>query len=81
MVRISTKMATRGATEAPASNRGLYFGYGTDDEQNPVSAFDVLRAELAAEGRPAVFERQAMVSIFRTVLDWFGLTNVRGAPR
>jgi dienelactone hydrolase len=77
--------------EALASPCALYFGHGTEDDQNPASAFDVLRAELAAKGRAAVFDRvngpnhgfdsagqQApggFVARFRRVLGYFGLTQ------
>ena len=43
--------------ESLQSSASLYFVHGTKDEQNFVAAFDVLRAELAAKGRKAVFER------------------------
>ncbi len=86
----SSFMRTSMVREALASKSALYFGHGTDDEQNPFSAFDVLRAELAAKGRKAVFDRVSgadhgfdlagqrapagFAAIFRRVLEWFGLT-------
>ncbi len=84
----SSFMRTSIVREALASRSALYFGHGTNDEQNPVSAFDVLRAELAANGRSAVFDRvegaghafdlpgqpvtEGLSSIFIRILEWFG---------
>lgn len=53
----SSFMKTSILQEALASKSALYFAHGSADQQNPVSAFDVLRAELAAKGRTAVFDR------------------------
>ncbi len=44
----SSFMRTSLMQEALASKSALYFGHGSGDEQNPVTAYDVLRAELAA---------------------------------
>lgn len=84
----SSFMRTSIVEEALRSKSAFYFGHGSDDAQNPVSAFEVLRAERAARGRDAVFNRvegaghafeqpgeappQALRSVFRRVLDWFG---------
>lgn len=85
----SSFMRTSIAREALASKSALFFGHGVKDEQNPISAFDVLRAELAANGRSAVFDRVEGAShsfdlpgqqapegfslIFNRLLKWFGL--------
>lgn len=82
-------MRTSIAREALASKSALFFGHGVQDEQNPISAFDVLRAELASNGRSAVFDRVEGAShsfdlagrpapegfslIFNRLLKWFGL--------
>lgn len=87
----SSFMRTSIVRESLASRSALYFGHGTNDEQNPVSAFDVLRAELAAKGRSAVFDRvegaghgfdlpgqpapEGLSSIFSRILQWFGLPS------
>jgi len=85
----SSFMRTSIVREALASKSALYFGHGVNDEQNPVSAFDVLRAELAVTGRSAVFDRvegashsfdqagqqapEGFSSIFTRLLKWFGV--------
>jgi hypothetical protein len=43
--------------EALKSHALLYFAHGTADTQQMIAGFDVLRAELAAKQREAVFER------------------------
>ena len=43
--------------ESLESAAKLYVVHGSEDRQNSIQGFDVLRAELAAKGRPAVFER------------------------
>jgi pimeloyl-ACP methyl ester carboxylesterase len=89
----SSFMRTSMIREALASRSALYFGHGSGDEQNPVSAFDVLRAELAAAGRSAVFDRvegashsfdvpgqqapEGFSSIFAKLVTWFGLERAR----
>jgi hypothetical protein len=50
-------MRTSIIQEALQSKAKLYFVHGSADKQNSVSGFDVLRAELAAHRRAAVFER------------------------
>lgn len=83
----SSFMKTSVVVEALHSRSALYFGHGTRDDQNPISAFDVLRAELAARGRKAVFDRvesgdhgfdlpsqqppEGFRAVFRRILDWF----------
>ena len=73
--------------EAIASHARLYFAHGTADAQNSVAGFDVLRAELAAKGRKAVFQRiegadhsldlpnqplpTGLEATFRQVVQWF----------
>ncbi|MDE0103892.1 MAG: hypothetical protein OXN89_16085 [Bryobacterales bacterium] len=39
------------------SSAQLYLAHGSADEQNPVAGFDMMRAELEARGRSAVFAR------------------------
>lgn len=84
----SSFMKTSILQEALASKSALYLGHGAKDEQNPVSAFDVLRAELAARGRAALFDRvegaghafdlpgqpqpEGFAAIFQRILAWFG---------
>jgi predicted esterase len=84
----SSFMQTSIIQEALRSTSKLYFGHGTRDELNPITAFDVLRAELAAKGRAAVFDRVeggnhgfdlpgeqppgGFASMFRRILTWFG---------
>lgn len=83
----SSFMRTSMIHEALRSKSALYFGHGTRDDQNPITAFDVLRAELAANGRTAVFDRvdsaghafdlpgqpppEGLTAIFRRILAWF----------
>lgn len=43
--------------ESLKSTAELYFVHGSEDEQNFVGGFDMMRAELAAKGRGAVFKR------------------------
>ncbi len=84
----SSFMKTSLVQEASRSRSALYIGHGTRDDQNPISAFDVLRAELAARGRKAIFDRvesgdhgfdlpgqqppEGFLSVFRRILVWFG---------
>ena len=65
----------------------LYLIQGTADEQSTVTGFDMMRAELAAKGRKAVFERiegadhslkrqgespgEGLEASFRRIADWF----------
>lgn len=80
-------MKTSIVAEALRSRSALYFGHGTGDELNPISAFDVLRAELAAKGRSAVFDRvegaghgferrgedapAGLLAVFGRIFGWF----------
>ncbi|MBZ5666276.1 MAG: alpha/beta fold hydrolase [Acidobacteriia bacterium] len=80
-------MKTSIIAEALKSHALLYFAHGTADTQNSVSGFDVLRAELAAKQRDAVFERiegadhaldlpnqkvpEGLEAVFGRVEDWF----------
>ena len=73
--------------EALESTAKLYFVHGSADKQNTVTGFDVLRAELAAHGRAAVFERiegadhgldlpgqespEGLQKVFTRVIEWF----------
>ncbi len=50
-------MRTSIVQEALESKARLYFAHGSADAQNTVAGFDALRAEMAANGREAVFER------------------------
>lgn len=83
----SSFMKTSVVAEALRSRSALYFGHGTRDAQNPISAFDVLRSELAARGRKAVLDRveagdhgfdlpgqeppAGFVAVFGRILAWF----------
>ena len=80
-------MRTSIIQEAVQSKAKLYFVHGSADKQNSIFGFDVLRAELAAHGRAAVFERiegadhaldlpgqeppEGLQQVFTRVVDWF----------
>jgi predicted esterase len=88
----SSFMKTSVIAEALKSHALLYFAHGTADTQQAIAGFDVLRAELAAKQRDAVFERiegadhelnlpnqkapEGMETVFSRVVDWF-LRDVR----
>jgi len=73
--------------ESLESTAHLYFVHGSEDRQNSIHGFDVLRAELAAKGRAAVFERlegaghslnlpgqvppEGLLAIFGRLATWF----------
>lgn len=83
----SSFMRTSIIQEALTSPANLFFAHGTADTQNSITGFDVLRAELAARHRPAVFHRidgadhafsgadqpvpEGLREIFRHVITWF----------
>jgi len=83
----SSFMKTSIIREALASHANLYFAHGSADAQNSVAGFDVLRAELTAQQRKAIFERlegadhaldlpnqpvpEGLEVEFRHVVDWF----------
>jgi len=83
----SSFMKTSVIAEALKSHALLYFAHGTADAQQSISGFDVLRAELAAKKRDAVFERiegadhaldlpnqqapDGLKAVFDRVVDWF----------
>ncbi len=83
----SSFMKTSIIAEALKSHALLYFAHGTADTQNSITGFDVLRAELAAKQRYAVFERiegadhaldlpnqkvpEGLEAVFGRVVDWF----------
>jgi hypothetical protein len=87
----SSFMRTSIIAEALKSHAFLYFAHGTADTQNSITGFDVLRAELAANNRDAIFERiegadhaldlpnqqvpEGLEAVFGRVVDWF-LGNV-----
>jgi len=87
----SSFMKTSVIAEALKSHALLYFAHGTADSQQTIAGFDVLRAELAAKQRDAVFERidgadhaldlpgqqvpEGLKAVFGRVVDWF-LGNV-----
>ena len=87
----SSFMKTSLIQEALASHANLYFAHGSADTQNSIAGFDVLRAELAARQRKAVFERidgadhaldlpnqpvpDGLDAVFRHVVDWFLATR------
>ncbi len=88
----SSFMKTSVIAEALQSHALLYFAHGTADTQQSIAGFDVLRAELAAKQRDAVFERiegadhaldlpnqkvpEGLEAVFNRVVDWF-LQDVR----
>ena len=69
------------------SRAALYLIHGTADEQSTVTGFDMMRAELAAKGPKAAFERiegadhslkrqgespgEGLEASFRRIADWF----------
>jgi pimeloyl-ACP methyl ester carboxylesterase len=83
----SSFMKTSVIAEALKSHALLYFAHGTADTQQTIAGFDVLRAELAAKQREAVFERSegadhaldlpnqkvpvGLEAVFGRVEDWF----------
>jgi pimeloyl-ACP methyl ester carboxylesterase len=83
----SSFMKTSVIAEALKSHALLYFAHGTADTQQAIAGFDVLRAELAAKQRDAVFERiegadhaldlpnqqapEGLEAVFGRVVDWF----------
>ena len=83
----SSFMKTSVIAEALKSHAHLYFVHGTADTQQTIAGFDVLRAELAAKQREAVFERiegadhaldlpnqkvpEGLQAIFARIEDWF----------
>jgi hypothetical protein len=80
-------MKTSVIAEALKSHALLYFVHGTADAQQSIAGFDVLRAELAASQRAAVFARiegadhvpdlptqkvpEGVEADFGGVVDWF----------
>ena len=83
----SSFMKTSVIAEALRSRALLYFAQGTADTQQAIAGFDVLRAELAAKQRDAVFERiegadhaldlpnqkapEGLEAVFGRVENWF----------
>ena len=83
----SSFMKTSVIAEALKSRALLYFAHGTADTQQSIAGFDVLRAELAAKQRDAVFERiegadhaldlpnqkvpEGLEAVFGRAEDWF----------
>ncbi len=83
----SSFMKTSVIAEALKSHAHLYFAHGTADAQQTIAGFDVLRAELAAKQRDAVFERiegadhaldlpnqkepEGLEAVFGRVENWF----------
>ena len=83
----SSFMKTSVIAEALKSHALLYFAHGTADTQQSIAGFDVLRAELAAKQRQAVFERiegadhaldlpsqkvpEGLEAVFGRVVNWF----------
>ena len=83
----SSFMKTSVIAEALKSHAHLYFAHGTADTQQTIAGFDVLRAELAAKQREAVFERidgadhaldlpnqkvpEGLEAVFGRVENWF----------
>jgi dienelactone hydrolase len=85
--QLSSFMKTSLVEECLRSRAKIYLVHGTADEQNFVAGFDVLRAELAARGRDAVFERiegadhaftvppqappEGLVAVLGRIIDWY----------
>lgn len=73
--------------ECLQSRAALYLVHGTADENSPIAGFDVMRAELTAKGRTAVFDRiegadhaltrsgegsgDGIAAAFGRIVDWF----------
>ncbi len=73
--------------ECLKSTAKLYLAHGSADEQNFIAGFDMMRAELAAKGRSAVFERlegaghsmdlpsqvapEGLLAVFERLARWF----------
>jgi pimeloyl-ACP methyl ester carboxylesterase len=90
----SSFMKTSVIVEALRSHSHLYFVHGTADAQQSIVGFDVLRAELAAKQRDAVFERiggadhaldlpsqkvpDGLEAVFSRVENWFLGDGVKG---
>lgn len=82
--------------ECLKSTAKLYLMHGSADEQNFVGGFDMMRAELAAQGRSAVFERlegaghsldlpsqvtpEGLLAAFERLASWFLDDLVEFAP-
>lgn len=85
--QLSSFLKTSLIKECLRSPARLYLVHGTADEQNFVAGFDMLRAELAAQGRDAMFERidgadhglnvppqpapEGLVAVLGRIVDWF----------
>ncbi len=83
----SSLLKTSLIQECLQSKAALYLVHGTADEQSAIAGFDVMRAELAARGRKAVFDRiegadhsltrpgettgDGLEAAYRRILDWF----------
>jgi predicted esterase len=83
----SSLLRTSLVQECLQSRAALYLAHGTADEWCPIAAFDVMRAELAAKGRKAVFDRiegadhslmrpgedpaDGLTAAFGRIVDWF----------
>ena len=83
----SSLLKTSLTQECLESDAALYLVHGTADEWSSIGAFDVMRAELAARQRKAVFERieganhslsrpnekpaDGLTAAFGRVMDWF----------
>jgi pimeloyl-ACP methyl ester carboxylesterase len=83
----SSLLKTSLTQECLESRAALYLIHGTADEWSSIAAFDVMRAELAAKQRKAVFERieganhsltranekpeDGLMAAFGRVVDWF----------
>ena len=83
----SSLLRTSLTQECLQSRAALYLVHGTADEKSSIAAFDVMRAELAAKQRKAVFERiegaghsltrsgerpeDGLTAAFGRIVDWF----------
>lgn len=68
--------------ESLQSKARLYFMHGSADGQNPVAAFDVLRAELMTAGREAVFDRiEGATHTLERSGEWMGYGMLRAFDR
>jgi hypothetical protein len=89
----SSLLKTSLLQECLQSRAALYLVHGTADEQSSITGFDVLRAELAAKGRKAVFDRvegadhsltrrgespgDGLLAAYGRIIDWFASNSLQ----
>ena len=89
----SSLLKTSLLQECLQSRAALYLVHGTADQQSSIAGFDVLRAELAAKGRKAVFDRvegadhsltrrgespgDGLLAAYGRIIDWFASNSLQ----